>query len=814
MQAIKRFTKDSIEQLRLEIADAGGNEIFVLGYLDEKGLVEKLAVMARGDENPAPAVSKKLETADVFIRNHPSGFLTPSDDDLALAARVAEAGAGCFIIDNDVEKVYVAAEPVKKRVMQKLNADMIIAALEQGGAIAKRLPEYESRQSQLNLMRLIIRGFNEDALVAAEAGTGVGKSFAYLLPALSYAIVNDERIVISTATITLQQQLYEKDIPLVVSAMKKKVKVVLMKGRGNYLCLRRLEEAVREQSFLDDAEYAGLKAILAWSETTATGSRSDLAFMPVEGLWSRVCSEADACMGIRCLERERCFVLSLRRECADARILVVNHHLLFADLAARHEGAGYNGMVVLPPYSRVILDEAHTVEAAATSFFSKGFSRLGIYQQLGRLYRKRRENRLGLLIRLMPPFTEEKSINELEYAFQKVRELADTLDQAGLELCKNDGVFRLTPSREVVIQGILIPPLTAFRGGLAALINRVRQIVDAVPDQGETGTEVMVWEVRSILRRLDTVGNVCASFIEFKERVTEVIWIERRFGGNGGNWAAFTVTPIDIALPLKDALFAPNKTVICVSATLTVKGSFAYWKSRSGLGLVGDRDVFTGQFPSPFPYASAVLLAIPQDAPLPDQGNYRAFVDRAAVTLALSAGGSALILFTSYDALRSAYNAAFPILHEQGIRCLKQGDDDRSRLLQAFLQDEKSVLFATDSFWEGIDAPGNTLRIVILCRLPFKAPNEPVFEARCETIEKQGGNSFMELSLPESVMKFKQGFGRLMRRSGDHGVVAVLDGRILHKRYGEYFLRSLPKTKTNFSNFETILQETGRFLSP
>lgn len=815
MQAKKRFTEDSIEQLRLEIADAEGNEIFVLGYLDEKGLVEKLAVMDQGDENSVSAVSKKLETADVFIHNHPSGFLTPGDDDRALAAQVAEAGIGWFIIDNDVEKIYVVAEPVKKRVMQKLNANMIIAALAQGGAIAKRLPEYESRQSQLDLMRLIIRGFNEDALVAAEAGTGVGKSFAYLLPALSYAIINDERIVISTATITLQQQLYEKDIPLVVSAMKKKVKVVLMKGRGNYLCLRRLEETVREQSFLDDAEYADLKAILAWSETTATGSRSDLAFMPVEGLWSRVCSEADACMGSRCLERERCFVLSLRRECAEARILVVNHHLLFADLAARHEGAGYNGMVVLPPYSRVILDEAHTVETAATSFFSKGFSRLGIYQQLGRLYRKRRENRLGLLVRLIPPFMmEEKSINELEYTFQKVRELADTLDQAALELCKNDGVFRLTPSREVMIQGILIPPLTAFRGGLAALINQVRHIVDAVPDQDEAETEAMVWEVRSILRRLDTVRNVCASFIEFKERVTEVIWIERRFSGNGGNWATFTVTPIDIAPSLKEALFAPNKTVICVSATLTVKGSFAYWKSRSGLGLVEDRDVFTGQFPSPFPYASAVLLVIPQDAPLPDQGNYRAFVDRAAVTLALNAGGSALILFTSYDALRSAYNAGFPLLQEHGIRCLKQGDDDRNRLLQTFLQDEKSVLFATDSFWEGIDAPGNTLRIVILCRLPFKAPNEPVFEARCETIEKQGGNAFMELSLPESVMKFKQGFGRLMRRSGDHGVVAVLDGRILHKRYGEYFLRSLPKTKTNFSNFETILRETGRFLSP
>ncbi|MDR2536433.1 MAG: ATP-dependent DNA helicase DinG [Treponema sp.] len=811
MQAIKRFTKDSIEALQAEISDAEGNEIAALGYLDEQGLVETIEVIARGNENSPAAGSQKLETADVVIHNHPSGFLTPSDKDLAVAARIADAGVGCFIVDNSLEKVYVISEPAKKRTFQKLNPAMIIGALEKGGAIAKRLPEYESRQSQLDLMRLIIKGFNEDALVAAEAGTGVGKSFAYLLPALSYAIINDERIVISTATITLQQQLYEKDIPLVLSAMKKKVKVALIKGRGNYLCLRRLGDVFREQSLLDNEEFTDLRAILAWSETTQTGSRSDLSFMPIEGLWSRICSEADACMGIRCPERERCFVLSLRRECADARILVVNHHLLFADLSARHEGAGYTNTVVLPPYNRVIIDEAHTVEAAATSFFSKGFSRLGIYQQLGRLFRKRRENRMGLLVRLMPPFTEEQKIIELEQEIQNIREIVDIVDQAGLELCKKDGVFRLTPQRENLIQGTLIPYIASFKNALTGFIKLVRKILDNVQEREED--EILIWETRSILRRLDTIGNVCASFIEFKNRTDEVLWIERRNSMGTGMWAIFMITPIAIGPSLKDALFTPNETVICVSATLTVKDSFDYWKSRSGLELITDRDIFTGQFPSPFPYASAVLLAIPQDAPLPDHGAYRAFVDKAASALTLSAGGSALVLFTSYEALKSAYNAAFPVLQEQGIRCLKQGDDDRNRLLQTFLQDEKSVLFATDSFWEGVDAPGNTLRLVILCRLPFKSPNEPVFEARCETIEKQGGNSFMELSLPESVMKFKQGFGRLMRRSKDHGVVAVLDGRILHKRYGEYFLCSLPKTKTNFSNFETLIQETGKFLT-
>ncbi|MDR0526098.1 MAG: ATP-dependent DNA helicase DinG [Spirochaetaceae bacterium] len=692
---------------------------------------------------------------------------------------------------------------------QKLDAGIILRALEAGGVIAQRLPGYENRTSQLDLMRLIIRGFNEDALIAAEAGTGVGKSFAYLLPALSYAVLNDERVILSTATIPLQQQLYEKDIPLVMSGLGKKLKVVLVKGRGNYLCLRRLDDALRERYMFDDNDYRDLQKVAEWAKTSPTGGRSDLTFTPAEALWSKICSEADSCLGARCPDREQCFVLALRKACADARILVVNHHLLFADLAARHEGAGYAGTVVLPPYARIVLDEAHTLEASATSFFSKEFSRFGIYHQLGRLYRKRRGQKQGLLLRLLSDQGEEK-LAELEAGIQDVRDCADALDKAGLELGKTDGVFRLTRLKEGLIEEKLTPGLRALKKALLALLDFVGPLLSALPEENY---ETLLWDIRVILRRFDAVEKVCSAFIDFKNHPEEVIWMERRSGSVPGEaWMIFRITPIDVASSLKEALFKPNKTVICVSATLTVNQAFEYWKGRSGFALAVDREILTGQFPSPFPYSTAVLLAAPRDAPLPDEKTYRAFVDQAVPALMLCAKGSALALFTSYEALRSAYTAALPLLQEQGILCLKQGDDDRNRLLQKFLQDEKSVLFATDSFWEGVDAPGNTLRMVILCRLPFKAPTDPVFEARCETIEQRGGNAFMDLSLPESVMKFKQGFGRLMRRSSDRGVVAVLDGRILHKRYGAFFLQSLPKTKTNFSNFEMIIKETDKFL--
>ena len=478
------------------------------------------------------------------------------------------------------------------------------------------------------------------------------------------------------------------------------------------------------------------------------------------------------------------------------------------------------------------MDEAHTIEESATSFFSEGFSRLSVFRQLGRLYRRRRSVKKGLLFRLLsllPGTLNGSKEDSIEEKVNQIRNAMDSLDEAGLDLCGGDGVFRLTPQKETIVRDRLSPGFISLRKHLNLFASLARELLDDVPE--ENADDPVVWELRSSLRRLDTVASVCTSFLEYKENQDKVMWIERRSGSSKNSsknreapWAVFNVTPIDVAPYLKEALFEPNKTVVCVSATLTIPGSgrndttgnsacsFDYWMMRSGLGLVPEREILTGIFPSPFPYQSRVLLAAPENAPLPTEAGYGVFVDMAAASLAEVAGGSALVLFTSYQALKSAYDAALPVLQKLDIRVLKQGDDDRNHLLADFLKDEKSVLFATDSFWEGVDAPGDTLRLVILCRLPFRSPNDPVFEARCEAIEVDGGSAFMDLSLPEAVMKFKQGFGRLMRRSSDHGIVAVLDGRLLRKPYGRFFLSSLPETKTCFEDMETILRAVERFL--
>ncbi|MCL1993719.1 MAG: ATP-dependent DNA helicase DinG [Spirochaetes bacterium] len=744
---------------------------------------------------------------------------------------------------------------------QKLCPNEITGLLKDGGKVSLALPHYQARQAQLDLAEFLTRAFNEDSIVAAEAGTGVGKSFAYLVPAAIFAQKNGgkkEKIVISTATITLQKQLFEKDIPLVTRALggggrgnnaggknaggknAGDLKVILMKGRRNYVCRRRLADALKEP-VLHSRDADELKRIDRWAEGSKTGEKDTLSFLPDESLWAGVCSESDSCMGSKCQWRESCFVIALRKRALDAHIIVVNHHLLFADLALRRDSAGTGGdgggsaggnASVLPAYSRLIIDEAHSIENAATSFFSQDFSLPGILHLLGRLYNKRgraqKQTQGGLLVRLLALLpshnggvAESVFLKKAQALMEKVRKSAQALQDAALWQCGREGALRLSPySQEqyAKIESDLFPDFAALGNNIGDLNRLVKKELESLDENA--AEETCVWETNSVLRSLEAVAMLCALFMEYRERQGDVFWLEKRQSKSGAQalpFVNFIRTPLNMAGILGDWLFAPNQTVVCVSATLTVNNDFAYWADRCGINCVKDRVFLNGTFPSPFPYSSAVLLAAPSDAPDPaftsGKESWQDFVNRAVAGLAAIAGGSALVLFTSYQSLQSAWFSAVPHLEGLGIRCFKQGDDDRTRLLENFLADKSSVLFATDSFWEGVDAPGETLRLVILCRLPFKSPGDPVFEARLEAVEKSGGNSFMELSLPQAAMKFKQGFGRLMRRESDSGVVAVLDSRLVKKRYGQLFLQSLPETKTCFADFANVLRQTERFLS-
>ena len=624
-----------------------------------------------------------------------------------------------------------------------------------GGTLSRLYPLYEERESQVAMLRLVCKSFNGDELCAAEAGTGVGKSLAYLLPAIAWALRNKERVVVSTNTINLQQQLMDKDIPLVKRILGEDPKVVLVKGRRNYLCLHRLNETLDELSLFEESD-PEILAIREWARTTETGSRTDLSFFPSEESWSRVCSEADACLGLRCSHREGCFVLKARREASSAQVLVANHHLLFSDLAFRLAGSGFDDPAVLPPFRRVVFDEAHNIEKAATSFFSQSFSRFALQRFLGRLHRRvergsgsgaqaasgRGRDRSGHLATLSRVLGESALTGKAPRLVDDIREKAEELDRACLELMGEESAIlldagnlpRLRRSRVGPALAALAAVHTAFRGPLRR----------AFRQGGGKGQAAGHPEHRSGTARCSLPGfresRSCATgFGSAESGRNDIFWLERIKGRPVGTNArlrkkktkrAFVITPLDIGPLMKEAVFEPIRTAVFTSATSDSGGRVLVLggedRPRQGRGK--------GAASSDLPVALQL-----QGKCAPRRAHGCAAAGCAPATSRFSRASSrgpsdpaaAPASFSSprIPCFGKPMRTCSPCWQARGIRILKQGDDERSRLLDAFRAERSSVLFATDSFWEGVDAPGETLQMVILCRLPFRVPTEPVLKA-------------------------------------------------------------------------------------
>jgi ATP-dependent DNA helicase DinG len=799
--------KDNIADAILE---ASGNEVFFIGTINEDGLVSSVMIGARGNQISVPALSPYLETADVVIHNHPSGNLSPSRADLGIAAYLGNRGVGFYIVDNQASSVYVVAEAVRESELSPLDAEKLAGLLTPEGPLADEI-RYEKRDSQIAMAEAVSRSFNENQVSLIEAGTGVGKSFAYLVPAVAWAEKNRQRVVVSTGTINLQNQLLEKDIPTVLKIMKSQVACALVKGRGNYVCLHRLKEALEEDSLFRE-EGHDLESIRDWAEVSETGSLSDLPILPPRDLWNRINSEADSCLGLRCRHRERCFVIRARRKAAAAQVLVVNHHLLFSDLALRLEELGFEGTAVLPPFHKIVFDEAHNVERNATSYFSMSLGRLSIYKQLARLLRRRRNRSFGALVKIEPYLPDTRLSAQAPQAISTLRDVLEAAESTILPLLSGASSYRLKGSGSAAgedgFELVVSNQIAEIRKPLGDLYSLLGRIADSLPD--DAGEEPALHELRVIQRRLSGFLMVCDAFRERENRPDQVFWIEAKRIGREMH-LFFTVSPLEVSSLMQEAVYDPFDTVIMTSATLTIQENFRYWEERMGLT---DYPHQKERFPSPFPYKSNVLLCAPSEAPDPKDPGYTRFAALFARDLLLLSEGRGLLLFTSYAMLTEAYDSIAPALQEAGISVLRQGDDDRTRLLERFNSDIGSVLLATESFWEGVDSPGETLTLLILFRLPFMVPSDPVLQARMEAVEARGGNSFFQLSLPQAVMRFKQGFGRLIRSSTDRGAVVICDPRILRKNYGGVFLESLPATMRCFGTQEMIMRELETFLYP
>ena len=684
-----------------------------------------------------------------------------------------------------------------------------------GGALSKMSETFEQRPVQIELLKNIAKTFNQNHIGVFEAGTGVGKSYAYLIPSFLWALQNKERVIISTGTINLQQQLCEKDIPAVEKIIGKKLKFILMKGRQNYICKRRLMETASVLDLFED-ETEEIKKIADWEETTNTGSKSDLSFMPSENAWTKVNSESDACMGKRCPFFNECYVMKVRKQAASASIIVVNHHLLFADIESRMSGVGYDEPSVLPPYRRIIFDEAHGIENAATSFFSESVNRFKLIKLVNQMYRKRKSSEFGHLCSIAVFSKNEDKVQEAYALTARIKNAINNLELAAKDLLGHEYSMRLYEATARQFGPFLVQT-TELADSLGEFTNLVRVIIEGVADEDKEAAPF--WEAKIVLRRLDSYVVLLKNFALWDEKRQNVYWIQKKRlppdlarQSDDADYVILTETPLDISNLMNMGVYEEMSSVICTSATLRTGRDFKYWCSRTGISYTDPERVSCNSFDSPFPYDKNMLFAIPNDAPLPDKPEFQQWIEMAIPRLITAAEGRTLVLFTSYESLRSAHNTTVHMLKGFGGLIMKQGDDDNSKLLEKFKNDNESVLFATDSFWQGVDIPGESLSQVIIVKLPFTVPNDPVFVARSEAIEKRGGNSFMEMSVPEAVIKFRQGIGRLIRRSDDKGVVTVLDRRIYEKRYGMNFIQSMPECKKAYEPLNDLTEKIKRFI--
>jgi ATP-dependent DNA helicase DinG len=621
-----------------------------------------------------------------------------------------------------------------------------------GGLLSRTHPAYEFRRGQLQMAQAVEAAIEEKRHLIVEAGTGTGKTLAYLMP----VIRSGKRVIISTGTKNLQEQLFHKDIPFLEQALfpegNKKLSVCYMKGRNNYLCRKKLYDLTGQPvlSGLDEIEQ--YRAIATWEQTTASGDRAELTQLPeASALWHKLDARADTCLGQKCSSWEKCFVTEMRRRGAESDIIIVNHHLFFADLGIKQQAEGAPDAGILPDAGVVIFDEAHELEDVAGSYF-------GISVSAARLEELCRDVEASLQ-------RNKNYTASLSGAIQSLRERSGFFFSL---LPTGDGRFAFENRREFLEENG--DEFIGLRQSLA----RLGAEIENLPSKPE--------EIFAFARRAQEL-QVQLGFVMESEDKNTVFWIERRRGG-GREKISLQATPIDVGPILRECLWTKLESSVLTSATLAVGGGFDYIRGR--LGVEHARDLV---LPSHFDYQTQALLYVPPDLPDPRTPQFAAKAAERIRLLLEITRGRAFVLFTSYAQMRDVYQR---LLGEVEFPMLLQGDAPKNALLEEFRLTPNCVLFATSSFWQGVDVQGEQLSCVIIDRLPFAVPSDPVVAARIKAIDADGGNAFFQYQVPAAVITLKQGFGRLIRSLNDRGLLALLDNRILKKQYGRVFVESLP----------------------
>ncbi len=636
-----------------------------------------------------------------------------------------------------------------------------------GGVLSQRHPAYEFRKGQLAMATAVEEAIEEKRHLIVEAGTGTGKTLAYLLP----IIKSGKRVIVSTGTKNLQEQLFFKDVPFLERALfgnskegEPRLKVCYMKGRQNYLCRKKLYDLTGQPILNGLDEINEFRTLLDWDKETGTGDRAEVTTLPeTSPLWGKLNAGAEHCIGSKCGEFERCFITAMRRKAAESDIIIVNHHLFFADLSVKLAAEKAPDAGVLPSAACVIFDEAHELEDVATSYFGISVSNLKVEDLL---------RDLEITIR------EKKVVStDLIQLSGRVRERSQFFFSL---LPEGDGRFAFENREEF---------LEECGGEFIGLKNIIRQLhseLQAIPNKPD--------EVHNLIRRTDELHAQLSFLMESREKNT-VYWIERRGQSASGRQRRVTrdrgrenvflqATPIDVSAILRQALFDRFDSIVLTSATLAVANGFDYIKGR--LGLDGARELIVS---SHFDYESQALFYVPRDMPDPRDSDFAQKATMRIRQLLEITRGRAFCLFTSLAQMQQVYDA---LLGQLSYPMLLQGSAPKTALIEQFRSTPNAVLFATSSFWQGVDVQGEQLSCVIIDKIPFAVPSDPIVQARGRAIDETGGNSFFDYSVPAAVITLKQGFGRLIRSLSDRGLLVLLDNRILKKQYGRVFVQSLP----------------------
>jgi len=833
--SVERLTAAARTLLQEEIAAAQGREVSFVVRADPNGTLTDARVVARGTIDAVLALPGVAQRGEMLLHNHPSGFLEPSGADLHVAARLHDEGVGFGIVNNDVSTLYIVVELPRARTLARLDSLEIANLLTESGPVARVLgtTAFEDRPGQRDMAAYIADVYNDGGIALLEAGTGVGKSFAYLVPALEWARLNGERTVVSTNTINLQEQLVGKDLPILSRAFstgERGVTFALLKGWRNYLCLSRLEQArAGQDSLFDEGRGAELESIAGWAARTSDGSLSDLVEEPSSDVWDAVAAESDLCTRLKCPHFDHCFVFAARRRAAEADVVVVNHHLLASDLAVRIASGNWQEAAVLPPYRRLVLDEAHHLEDVAAHHLGTQVSMLGVQRLLGRLERNGRgllpalaaelsthDDLLGSASRdLLTRSVLDALVAARRWADELFGRLARRLDteQAATPVLRltdsfaADGVWR--EGLDVALDNLLVA-FSKLRDGVETIADRL-----SIDDPAEMRTR-LIGELRGVVRRLDAAAEGLKATLQpvgYRPAAGPAVrWMERR--GRRTPNLTLSAVPLDLAPVLKEALFDRVETVVLTSATLAAGGEFTFLEERLGLSLAPSRVTVREILPSPFDFGTQCVFGIPTDIPEPrdDESGHGAAVARVLLELAHASDGGIFALFTSHGALRRAADA---IRGHVGARwpLLVQGEGQRDQLLRRFRDAGSAILLGTDSFWEGVDVPGRALRVLILAKLPFKVPSEPLTAARLERLTEAGVDGFSHYLVPLAALKLKQGFGRLIRTKSDVGAVVLLDRRVVTKRYGAMMLEGLPPASKAIGNWPDVRRELEEFFA-